>query len=67
MVVIDHGHGMATHYAHTDMMLVKCNDKVKRGDTIALIGNSGRSTGNHVHYEVHLNGIPINPEKYILN
>ena len=67
VVVIDHGHGMVTRYAHTDKTLVKHNDKVKRGDTIALIGNSGRSTGPHVHYEVHLNGIPINPEKYILN
>jgi murein DD-endopeptidase MepM/ murein hydrolase activator NlpD len=66
-VVVDHGHGMVTRYAHTEKMLVKPKDKVKRGDTIALVGNSGRSTGNHVHYEVHLNGIPINPEKYILN
>lgn len=67
IVVIDHGHGMVTRYAHTDKTLVKRNDKVKRGDTIALIGDTGRSTGPHVHYEVHLNGIPINPEKYILN
>lgn len=67
VVVIDHGHGMVTRYAHTEKMLVKRNDKVKRGDTIALIGNSGRSTGPHVHYEVHLNGIPVNPDKYILN
>ena len=67
IVVIDHGHGMVTRYGHTDKVLVKRNDKVKRGDTIALVGNTGRSTGPHVHYEVHLNGIPVNPEKYILN
>ena len=67
IVVIDHGHGMVTRYAHNDKILVKRNDKVKRGDTISLVGNTGRSTGNHVHYEVHLNGIPVNPEKYILN
>ena len=66
-VVIDHGHGMVTRYAHTQKILVKRNDKVKRGDTIALVGSTGRSTGPHVHYEVHLNGIPVNPEKYILN
>ncbi|MDY6793622.1 MAG: M23 family metallopeptidase [Thermodesulfobacteriota bacterium] len=66
-VVIDHGHGMVTRYAHTHKILVKRNDKVKRGDTIALVGSTGRSTGPHVHYEVHLNGIPVNPEKYILN
>ncbi len=67
MVVIDHGHGMVTRYGHNSKNLVKKNDKVKRGDTIALVGNTGRSTGPHVHYEVHLNGIPVNPEKYILN
>ena len=67
VVVIDHGHGMVTRYAHNDKILVKRNDKIKRGDTISLVGNTGRSTGNHVHYEVHLNGIPVNPEKYILN
>lgn len=67
MLVIDHGHGMVTRYGHTDKILVKRNDKVKRGDTVALVGNTGRSTGPHVHYEVHLNGIPVNPEKYILN
>jgi len=67
IVVIDHGHGMVTRYAHNDKILVKRNNKIKRGDTISLIGNTGRSTGNHVHYEVHLNGIPVNPEKYILN
>ena len=67
IVVIDHGHGMVTRYGHTDKILVKRGDKVKRGDTIALVGNTGRSTGPHVHYEVNLNGIPVNPEKYILN
>lgn len=66
-IKINHGHGMATLYGHTDKILKKQGDTVKRGDTIALMGNSGRSTGPHLHYEVFLNGIPINPAKYILN
>ena len=67
MIVIDHGHGMVTRYAHLEKALKKSGESVKRGDTIGLVGNTGRSTGSHVHYEVHLNGIPVNPEKYILN
>jgi murein DD-endopeptidase MepM/ murein hydrolase activator NlpD len=67
VVVIDHGHGMVTRYGHCQKVLSKRGDVVKRGDTIALMGNTGRSTGPHLHYEVHLNGIPVNPEKYILN
>ena len=66
-VVIDHGHGIITRYGHCDEFLKKRGDKVKRWEPIALMGNTGRSTGPHVHYEVHLNGIPVNPEKYILN
>jgi murein DD-endopeptidase MepM/ murein hydrolase activator NlpD len=67
MVVIDHGHGMVTRFGHIHKILVKRGDAVKRGDTIALMGDTGRSTGPHVHYEVHLNGLPVNPEKYILD
>ena len=67
MIVIDHGHGMITRFGHCQKFLKKRGEKVKRWEPIALMGNTGRSTGPHVHYEVHLNGIPVNPEKYILN
>ena len=67
ILIIDHGHGMVTRYAHCKKFLKKRGDKVKRWEKIALVGNTGRSTGPHVHYEVHLNGIPVNPEKYMLN
>ncbi len=67
IIIIDHGHGMVTRYAHCKKFLKKPGEKVKRWEPIATVGNTGRSTGPHVHYEVHLNGIPINPEKYMLN
>ena len=67
VLVIDHGHGMVTRYAHLKESLKKRGEPVKRGDIIAQMGSSGRSTGPHLHYEVHLNGIPVNPTQYILN
>ena len=66
-VIVDHGHGMVTRYGHCQKFLKKRGEKVKRWEPIALVGNTGRSTGPHVHYEVRLNGIPVNPNKYILN
>ena len=66
-IIVDHGHGMVTHFGHLEKALVKNGSKVKRGDTIAEMGNSGRSTGPHVHYAVYLNGVPVNPSTYILN
>ena len=66
-IIIDHGHGMVTRYGHAEKFLKKRGEKVKRWEPIGLVGNTGRSTGPHVHYEVRLNGIPVNPEKYILN
>jgi murein DD-endopeptidase MepM/ murein hydrolase activator NlpD len=67
VIVIDHGHGMVTQYGHLNKALKQRGEAVKRGDIIAEMGNTGRSTGPHLHYEVHLSGIPVNPTQYILN
>ncbi|MBW1695521.1 MAG: peptidoglycan DD-metalloendopeptidase family protein [Deltaproteobacteria bacterium] len=67
VIVIDHGYGMVTRYGHIQKALKKRGDRVKRGEKIALVGDSGRTTGPHVHYEVLLNGLPVNPEKYIFD
>jgi murein DD-endopeptidase MepM/ murein hydrolase activator NlpD len=66
-VTISHGYGFQTKYGHLSKVLVSKGQSIKRGQEIALMGNSGRSTGSHLHYEVYLNGVPANPENYILN
>jgi murein DD-endopeptidase MepM/ murein hydrolase activator NlpD len=67
ILVISHGFGMITRYGHLNKVLVRVGQKVKRGDKIAEVGMSGKTTGPHLHYEVRLNGIPVNPMRYILN
>ena len=67
LITIDHGYGLQTQYGHISKFYVKEGDRVKRGQRISAIGNTGRSTGPHVHYEVRVNGIPVDPYFYILN
>ena len=63
-IEIDHGFNYATRYAHCSKLMVRVGQKVKRGDVIALVGNTGKSTGPHLHYEVHYLGRPIDPRNY---
>lgn len=65
-VIVDHGYGLETWYAHNRKITVKKGQKVHRGDAIAQLGNSGRSTGPHLHYEVRVHGTPVDPLSYIL-
>jgi murein DD-endopeptidase MepM/ murein hydrolase activator NlpD len=64
-VVIDHGYGVSTLFGHLSAFAVTAGQHVSRGDVIGYVGLSGRSTGPHVHYEVHINSTPVNPYKYL--
>ncbi|MBF0492721.1 MAG: peptidoglycan DD-metalloendopeptidase family protein [Deltaproteobacteria bacterium] len=63
---LDHGYGVSTLFGHTSNIYVKEGEKVKRGQLIASVGNSGSSTGPHLHYEVHVDGVPTDPMKFVL-
>ena len=65
LVVLRHGNGYETVFGHMSKRLVKKGERVQRGQVIGLMGNTGRSTGPHLHYEVHYKGEPINPKKYL--
>ena len=65
-VILNHGYGIKTIYAHLSRYNVKPGDVVERGDLIAYSGNTGRSTGPHLHYEVRVNNVPVNPRHYFL-
>jgi murein DD-endopeptidase MepM/ murein hydrolase activator NlpD len=67
MVVVNHGYGLNTMFAHLEKVYVKKGQVVRRHQEIAQVGDSGRTTGAHLHYEVQLNGVPVNPLRYILN
>ncbi len=65
LVKINHGNGVETWYAHTSKMYVKPGQKVTGGQTIAAVGSTGNSTGNHLHLEIRINGKHVNPQKYL--
>lgn len=65
MVVINHGNGVETYYAHCSKLYVKVGQQVNQGDVIAAVGNTGNSTGPHLHLEIRVNGVAYNPQNYL--
>jgi murein DD-endopeptidase MepM/ murein hydrolase activator NlpD len=67
MLLINHGYGLVTCYGHCSEIFVKPGQKVKRAEKVASIGNTGVSTGPHLHYEIRVNGVPVDPVNYLLD
>ncbi len=67
IICIDHGYGLKTYYGHTASFYVTAGQRIKRGQRIAAVGSTGRSTGPHLHYEIHAHGTPIDPMYYLLD
>jgi murein DD-endopeptidase MepM/ murein hydrolase activator NlpD len=65
MLEIDHGNGLMTRYGHTSRILVKPGDLVRRGQVVAQVGTTGRSTGPHLHFEVLVDGVPQDPQRFL--
>ena len=66
LVIVDHGFGLKSYYGHTSAVLVHDGQKIARGMKIARVGSTGHSTGPHLHYEVRMDGVPVDPMKYII-
>lgn len=66
-IIIDHGFGIKSVYGHTSRLLVREGQKITKGTKLALVGSTGHSTGPHLHYEIHVDGVPVDPMKYIIN
>ena len=65
VIEIDHGNGYSTLYGHNSALVAKVGDLVRVGQVIAKAGSTGRSTGPHIHFEVHVNGVPVNPAPFL--
>jgi murein DD-endopeptidase MepM/ murein hydrolase activator NlpD len=65
-IMIDHGGGVLTIYGHASSLKAKVGDKVKAGDVVSYVGSTGFSTGDHLHYEIHLNGTPTDPIAFMM-
>jgi murein DD-endopeptidase MepM/ murein hydrolase activator NlpD len=65
LVAVEHGYGYSTRYGHCARIDVRVGDEIKRGQIIGYVGSTGRSTGSHLHYEVRIHGMPVDPEKYL--
>jgi murein DD-endopeptidase MepM/ murein hydrolase activator NlpD len=67
LVIVDHGGGVQTYYAHLSKISVHTGQEVHRGDLVGAVGSSGRTTAPHLHYEVRVDGAPRNPIRYLAN
>ncbi len=65
LVKIDHGNGVETYYGHCSKLYVSTGENIVAGQKIAAVGSTGNSTGNHLHFEIRLNGAQVNPQKYV--
>ena len=64
-IIISHGNGVQTYYAHCSKLFVSEGDTVSAGDVIAAVGSTGHSTGNHLHFEIRIDGTQVNPQNYV--